>query len=84
MWTPQVRLVLDNIAAVLAEHGVGWDAVVKLTYYLRDIANLAALRRVLIEVLPEPRPAATLVEISGLIDDRFAIEIDAIADLSLR
>lgn len=78
----QTRAVLDKIAALLAGHGLGWAAVVKLTYYLRDIGDLAAVRRVLLEVLPEPRPAATLVEINALIDERFLIEIDAIAELN--
>jgi 2-iminobutanoate/2-iminopropanoate deaminase len=77
----QTRVVLDKIAAVLAEHQLGWPAVAKVTYYLRDLADLATVRAVLLDVLPEPRPAATLVEISGLIDDRFLIEIDAVADL---
>jgi 2-iminobutanoate/2-iminopropanoate deaminase len=78
----QTRVVLDKIAAVLSEHGVGWAAVVKLTYYLCDIADLGALRAVLLEVLPEPRPAATLAVVSGLVDARFVVEIDAVADLS--
>src|SRR6266480_799331 len=77
----QTRVVLDKIATQLAEHGLGWADAVKLTYYLRDIADLNTVRRVLLEVLPEPRPASTLVEISNLIDPRFLIEIDAVADL---
>jgi 2-iminobutanoate/2-iminopropanoate deaminase len=77
----QTRAVLAKIAALLAEHGLGWPAVVKLTYYLCDIADLAEVREVLFATLPEPRPAATLVEISALIDPRFRVEIDAIADL---
>lgn len=77
----QTRVVLDKIAVLLAEHQLGWDAVVKLTYYLCDIGDLAVVRTVLLDVLPEPRPAATLVAISGLIDPRFVVEIDAIAEL---
>ncbi|HET9141598.1 RidA family protein [Actinophytocola sp.] len=78
---PQTRVVLDKIAALLAEHGAGWPQVVKLTYYLRDLADLDAVRAALLERLPEPRPTATLVEISGLVDERFLVEIDAVADL---
>jgi enamine deaminase RidA (YjgF/YER057c/UK114 family) len=80
----QTRVVLDNIAALLAEHGVGWAEVVRVTYYLRDLADLTTLRSVLLEVLPEPRPTSTLVEISGFIDPRFLVEIDAVADLGGR
>ena len=51
----QTRVVLDKIAAILGEHELGWPSVVKLTYYLCDIADLGALRTVLFEVLPEQR-----------------------------
>ncbi|HVK25884.1 MAG TPA: Rid family hydrolase [Actinokineospora sp.] len=77
----QTEVVLAKIAAILAEHGVGWPAVVKLTYYLCDIDDLAAVRAVLGRTLPTPRPAATLVAITDLVDPRFLIEIDAVADL---
>jgi enamine deaminase RidA (YjgF/YER057c/UK114 family) len=77
----QTRVVLDRIHALLGEHGAGWDAVVKVTYFLSDIGDLAAVREVLVDVLPEPRPAASLVEVSGLIDPRFLVEIEAVADL---
>ena len=80
----QTRVVLDNIAAVLAEHGIGWPEVVRVTYYLRDLADLAALRSVVLEVVPEPRPTSTLLEVSGFIDARFLVEIDAVADLGGR
>jgi enamine deaminase RidA (YjgF/YER057c/UK114 family) len=78
----QTRVVLDKITATLAEHELGWDAVIKLTYYLTDIADLPALRSVLHEVLPDPKPAATLAVVAGLVDARFVVEIDAVADLS--
>ncbi|HEU5473813.1 MAG TPA: RidA family protein [Actinophytocola sp.] len=77
----QTRVVLDKIQVLLAEHGVGWPEVAKLTYYLRDLADLDTVREVLLDRLPEPRPASTLVEVSGLVDPRFLIEIDAVADL---
>lgn len=78
----QTRLVLDKIAAILGEHGLGWLSVVKLTYYLCDADDIPALRTVLREVLPDPKPAATLAVVKGLVDGRFVVEIDAVADLS--
>ena len=47
----------------------------------RDLADLDTVRAELLERLPEPRPAATLVEVSGLVDPTFLVEIDAVADL---
>ena len=79
----QTRVVLDKIAAILTEHGLSWSSVIKLTYYLCDIGDLGALRAVLSEVLPEPKPAATLAVVKGLVDNRFLVEIDAVADLGV-
>lgn len=77
----QTRLVLGKIRAELAEHRREWDSVVKLTYYLREISDLAAVREAILAEIPEPRPAATLVEVGAFIDPEFRVEIDAIADL---
>jgi 2-iminobutanoate/2-iminopropanoate deaminase len=78
----QTRQVFHNIAVALERHGADLRHVVKLTYYVRHVADLQSVRQVLNEFLVfQPRPAATLVEVSGLIDSRFLIEIDAIAAL---
>jgi 2-iminobutanoate/2-iminopropanoate deaminase len=75
----QAEVVIRKIEELLVAEGLDLGAVVKVTYFLTDIGDLAAIRAALDEVLPEPRPAASLVEVSGLIDPRFRIEIDAIA-----
>jgi 2-iminobutanoate/2-iminopropanoate deaminase len=77
----QTRLVLANIATHLDAHGLDFGAVVKVTYFLRDIGDLEAVRAVLREVLPRPRPAASLVEVSALVNPKCRLEIDAIAQL---
>ena len=50
-----------------------------MTYFLTDIGELEQVRAALDAVLPQPRPTASLVEVSGLVDPRFRIEIEAIA-----
>jgi len=75
----QVEVVLGKIAALLAEHDAGLRDLVRVTYYLTDIGDLPEVRAALDAVLPVPRPTATLVEVRGLVDPRFRIEIDAIA-----
>lgn len=80
----QTRLVLAKIQDVLVEHGCGWGDVVKVTYYLRDIADLDVVRTVIRDVVPEPRPAATLAQVSAFVDPSFAVEVDAVADLGNR
>lgn len=78
----QTQLVLDKIAAILGEHGLGWASVVRLTYYLCDIEDAPAMRRAVLDVLPDPKPTSTLLVVKGLMDSRFLVEIDAVADLS--
>lgn len=77
----QARQVFRNIEAALKPHGADLSHIVKLTYYLRHLSDLGDVRQVLRESLREPRPASTLVEVSGLIDPRFLLEIDAVATL---
>jgi 2-iminobutanoate/2-iminopropanoate deaminase len=75
----QAIVVVDKIAALLAERDLGLADVVKVTYFLTDIGDLPQLREALDAVLPTPRPTASLVEVSALIDPRFRVEIEAIA-----
>jgi enamine deaminase RidA (YjgF/YER057c/UK114 family) len=75
----QATVVMDKIAAVLASTGAGIEDVVRVTYFLTDIGDLASVRASLDAVLPHPRPAATLVEVSALVDPRFRVEIEATA-----
>lgn len=75
----QVRTCLGKIEVLLSRSGLTLLDVVKVTYFLTDIAELAGVRTALDRALPHPRPAASLVEVSALIDPRFRIEIEAIA-----
>ncbi|GAA1761479.1 RidA family protein [Streptomonospora arabica] len=78
----QTRQALRNVDSALAEHGADVRHLVKLTYYLRHMADLDEVRRAVDTYLVhEPRPASTLVEVSGLVDSRFLIEVDAVAVL---
>jgi len=75
----QVGVVVGKIEGLLRGIGMGLADVVKVSYFLTDIADLAEVREALDQLLPHPRPAAVLVEVSALIDPRFRIEIDAVA-----
>ena len=75
----QATVVMDKIAALLADVGLGLADVVKVTYFLTDLRDLDAVRAALDAVLPHPRPASSLVEVSGLVDPRFRVEIEAVA-----
>ena len=58
------------------------SSVAKVTYFLTDIADLPDLRTAVDALLPFPRPVASLVEVSALIDAKFRIEVEAIAPAS--
>jgi enamine deaminase RidA (YjgF/YER057c/UK114 family) len=75
----EVTVAVRKIDGLLSERGLGLGDVVKMTYYLTDLADLAGVRAALDRLLPHPRPTAGLVEVSGLIDPLFRIEIEAIA-----
>lgn len=74
----QTRQVLDNLGAVLAAGGAGWDTVVKTTIYLADMNDFATVNAIYAERFAEAPPARATVEVSRLPKD-VRVEIDAIA-----
>ncbi|MFL5278324.1 MAG: RidA family protein, partial [Myxococcales bacterium] len=76
----QAEQVFKNIDGALAAAGANMSDVVQLTAYLRDISQLAAYREVRERVLGStPRPASTLVEVKGFIEEDILLEVDVIA-----
>ena len=76
----QTRQVFENLTRALEAADAAWTDVVKLTYFLRDVGEIAAVRAVRDEYLDtEKPPASTLVEVSGLFRDDVLIEIEAVA-----
>src|SRR5690349_13983374 len=55
----QTRQVFDNLRAVLEQAGAGLEAIVKLTVYLTDIANLRDFGRIKAGFMTGPQPAST-------------------------
>ena len=84
----QVRRALQNVLAVLAEAGAGPEHVVRLTWYVIDRREYKARRKEIGEayrnVMGRHFPAMTLVEVSGLVEDRARVEIEATAILGTR
>ncbi len=75
----QCRATLDNIGAILADAGAGFDDVVDVTVFLTNMeADFATMNRVYAEYFPGPRPARTTVEVTRL-PTPIAIEIKVVA-----
>ncbi len=78
----QTRQVLENVKAVLAEGGATLDDVVKVTVFVTDVGDYAAIHKVRGEYFSAPYPASTMVEVSALVNPDLKIEIEAIALVS--
>ena len=76
----QTRRVFDNLAAVLAEAGVGFDAVARTTVYLADMKDFAAMNEVYATYFSQPAPARSTIQAAAL-PRNARVEIDVIAIL---
>jgi enamine deaminase RidA (YjgF/YER057c/UK114 family) len=74
----QARQALRNIEAALAKAGASLGDIVRVRYYLPELADWPRIVPVLGEAFAEIRPAATAL-ISGLVDPRMKIEIEVTA-----
>jgi reactive intermediate/imine deaminase len=77
----QTRQVFANLTAALAAAGASLQDIVKVTVYLTDVRDRAAVNTVREERFGDTRPASTLVEVSNLVLDGARVEIDAVAVL---
>lgn len=73
----QARAALAIIEAALGEAGFSLAEVVRTRMFVTDISRAGEVTAVHGEVFGTIRPAATLVEVSGLIDPSLLIEIEA-------
>ena len=77
----QANQVFENLRAIIQEAGTSFEHVLKLTIYLTDLENFAAVNKVMENYFNEPYPARATVEVSRLPKD-VEVEIDAIVELS--
>ena len=79
----QAAQALRNIAAILAEANATPMHLVRLTWYVISkqeyLASAERLGTVYREIIGAHYPAMTLVEVSGLLEDRARVEIEATA-----
>lgn len=75
----QAAAALVIIESALAEAGAGAADVVRTVTYLTDIEDMQLVARAHHAVFGDVKPAATLVEVSALIDPAMKVEIEAYA-----
>lgn len=74
----QTRRVLDNLGAVLAAAGLGFEHVVRCGIFLADLADFGTVNAIYAERFGTQPPARSTVQVAGL-PRGVRIEIDAIA-----
>jgi enamine deaminase RidA (YjgF/YER057c/UK114 family) len=79
----QARQALENIVAVLAEGGARPEHIVRMTWYVLDKAEYlgagTALGAAYRDVIGRHYPAMSAVQVSGLMEARARVEIEATA-----
>jgi reactive intermediate/imine deaminase len=73
----QIRRVFDNLAAVAEAAGMSLDHAVKITVYLTDLNNFAAVNEVMKNYFQPPYPARAAIGVTAL-PKNAAVEADAI------
>ena len=76
----EARQAFDNLSAVLERAGSSFDQVVKVTVFLKDLEDFAAVNAIYAEHFQEPYPARACVEVARLPKDAL-VELDCIARL---
>lgn len=78
----QATFIYEKIARALAEAGASLADVVRVRTFVVDISRWEEVGEVQGQVFGEIRPAATLVEVSGLVSPDLLLEIEVDAIIS--
>jgi enamine deaminase RidA (YjgF/YER057c/UK114 family) len=72
----QAAFIFRKIGRALEEAGASLRDVVRTRMYLVSLEDEAAVGRAHAEVFGKVRPAATMIQIAGLVDARLRVEIE--------
>ena len=74
----QARRVFENLRRCLAAAGAAFGDVVKLTFFVLDVADLPAVRAARDAVINTARPpASTAVQVAALFAPGYLLEVEA-------
>jgi enamine deaminase RidA (YjgF/YER057c/UK114 family) len=75
----QTVQAIANVAAALDGLGAGLADVVRTRLFVTDISRWQEYGRAHGEAFADVMPAATMIQVSGLIDARMLVEVEAVA-----
>jgi enamine deaminase RidA (YjgF/YER057c/UK114 family) len=82
-WEAQTRLTFENVGRALAAAGADWEHVVKLSFFVVAVDELATVRRVRDEFVDlSAPPTSSLVQVAGLFRPDLLVEVEAVAAIS--
>ena len=74
----ETKVTLANVEKVVKAAGLEMKDIVSVTVYLADFKEFAAMNKVYKEMMPDPKPVRTTIQVAGLLNNA-RIEITAIA-----
>jgi len=77
--TVQAEQVFQNVQAILEAHSSSFANAIKATIYITDMSLVGEVTAVRSKYFGEAAPASVLVEVSGLVDPDWMLEMDLIA-----
>lgn len=75
----QAELCFANIAAILAEAGMGLQNIIRINAYVTDRSHMRPYMDVRDRLFAHPAPASTLMIVSGFTREEFKVEIEVVA-----
>ena len=76
----QARQAFSNLSAILAAGGTTLENAVKISIFLADINDFAAVNKVMQELVPQPFPARSCFAVAALPKGAL-VEVEAIAEI---
>lgn len=76
----QAKQAMDNLGAVLAEAGAGYDTVVKTVIYLADIADFGVVNEIYAGYFEQDPPARSCFQVAALPKGGL-LEIECVAEI---
>lgn len=75
----QATNTFENIGRCLRAAGAKFEDIVKINYYVTDLANTAELRRIRAQYLNQSAPPASTLVQAGLLGKESLLEVEAVA-----